>query len=73
MIGSVCVCVCVCVCNDPCACVFQSKDRAQVSSMVVTAGDARAYVADQDGFVRVYDIEEYGLWGPELQPPKSRQ
>uniref|UniRef100_A0A8D1YUU8 Uncharacterized protein n=1 Tax=Sus scrofa TaxID=9823 RepID=A0A8D1YUU8_PIG len=48
-----------------------SKDRAQVSSMVVTAGDARAYVADQDGFVRVYDIEEYGLWGPELQPPKT--
>ncbi|XP_047612397.1 WD repeat-containing protein 49-like [Phacochoerus africanus] len=48
-----------------------SKDRAQVSSMVVTAGDAHAYVADRDGFVRVYDIKEYGMWGPELQPPKN--
>lgn len=40
--------------------------------MVVTAGDACAYVADQRGFVHVYDIEEYSLQGQELQPSTSR-
>lgn len=30
-------------------------------------------MADQEGFVHVYDIKEYGLQEPELQPPKSRQ
>lgn len=71
---SVCVCdgPCRCLCNGPCACVFQSRDKAQVSSIAVTAGDALAYVADQEGFVHVYDIKEYGLRGPELQSPKSR-
>nr|CAI9712397.1 unnamed protein product [Rangifer tarandus platyrhynchus] len=48
-----------------------SRDKARVSSMVVTAGDACAYVADQRGFVHVYDIEEYGLQGQELQPPTN--
>lgn len=62
----------LCVCNDPCACVFQSRDKAWVSSMAVTTGDAWAYVADQDGSVPVYDIEEYGLQGPEPQTPRSR-
>ncbi|EHB03554.1 hypothetical protein GW7_02039 [Heterocephalus glaber] len=47
-----------------------SRGKAQVSSIAVTAGDALVYLADQQGFVHVYDIEEYGLWGPELQPPK---
>uniref|UniRef100_A0A8B9WXU4 Uncharacterized protein n=1 Tax=Bos mutus grunniens TaxID=30521 RepID=A0A8B9WXU4_BOSMU len=47
------------------------RDKARVSSMVVTAGDACAYVADQRGFVHVYDIEEYSLQGQELQPPTS--
>ncbi|XP_055399096.1 WD repeat-containing protein 49-like [Bubalus kerabau] len=48
-----------------------SRDKALVSSMVVTAGDACAYVADQCGFVHVYDIEEYSLQGQELQPPTN--
>ncbi|KAB0394919.1 hypothetical protein E2I00_010193, partial [Balaenoptera physalus] len=48
------------------------RDKAWVSSMAVTTGDACAYVSDQDSFVHVYDIEEYGLQGPEPQPPKSR-
>ncbi|XP_044925556.1 WD repeat-containing protein 64-like isoform X2 [Mustela putorius furo] len=48
-----------------------SRDKAQVSSITVTAGDALAYVADQEGFVHVYDIKEYGLQGPELQSPKN--
>ncbi|TEA24107.1 hypothetical protein DBR06_SOUSAS2610053, partial [Sousa chinensis] len=51
--------------------MLQSRDKAWVSSMVVTTGDAWAYVADQDGSVPVYDIEEYGLQGPEPQPPRS--
>ena len=67
----VCVCVCVCVMIPVCTCL-QSRDKALVSSMVVTAGDACAYVADQCGFVHVYDIEEYSLQGQELQPPTSR-
>uniref|UniRef100_A0A4W2BP91 Uncharacterized protein n=1 Tax=Bos indicus x Bos taurus TaxID=30522 RepID=A0A4W2BP91_BOBOX len=50
---------------------LQSRDKARVSSMVVTAGDACAYVADQRGFVHVYDIEEYSLQGQELQPSTS--
>nr|XP_012420015.1 PREDICTED: WD repeat-containing protein 49-like [Odobenus rosmarus divergens] len=48
-----------------------SRDKAQVSSIAVTAGDALAYVADWKGFVHIYDIKEYGLQGPELQSPKS--
>ncbi|XP_037382707.1 WD repeat-containing protein on Y chromosome-like [Talpa occidentalis] len=48
-----------------------SNNKARVSSMAVTAGDALAYVADQEGFVRVYDIKEYGLQGPELHAPKN--
>uniref|UniRef100_A0A8C9M977 Uncharacterized protein n=1 Tax=Panthera tigris altaica TaxID=74533 RepID=A0A8C9M977_PANTA len=47
------------------------RDKAQVSNIAVTARDAFAYVADQEGFVHVYDIKEYGLQGPELQPPKN--
>uniref|UniRef100_A0A8C0LR07 WD repeat domain 49 n=1 Tax=Canis lupus dingo TaxID=286419 RepID=A0A8C0LR07_CANLU len=43
---------------------------SQVSSIAVTA-DVLVYVADQKGFVHVYDIKEYGLQGPELQFPKS--
>uniref|UniRef100_A0A8C2NKX2 Uncharacterized protein n=1 Tax=Capra hircus TaxID=9925 RepID=A0A8C2NKX2_CAPHI len=34
---------------------------ARVSSMVVTAGDACAYVGDQHGIVHVYDIEDCAL------------
>ena len=77
----VCACICVSVCDGPCVCVcitipvctcLQSTDKAWVSSMVVPAGDACAYVADQRGFVHVYDIEEYGLQGQELQAPTSR-
>ncbi|XP_010622262.1 uncharacterized protein LOC104862195 [Fukomys damarensis] len=48
-----------------------SRGKAQVSSIAVTAGDALVYLADQQGFVHIYDIKEYGLWGPELQPPKN--
>ncbi|KAM9675026.1 LOW QUALITY PROTEIN: cilia- and flagella-associated protein 337-like [Dama dama] len=48
-----------------------SRDKARVSSTVVTAGDACAYVADQRGFVHVCDVEEYGLQGQELQPPTN--
>ncbi|XP_052505986.1 WD repeat-containing protein 49-like [Budorcas taxicolor] len=48
-----------------------SIDKARVSSTVVTAGDACAYVADQHGIVHVYDMEEYGLQGQELQPPTN--
>ncbi|XP_049634417.1 WD repeat-containing protein 49-like [Suncus etruscus] len=48
-----------------------SKSKAQVSSITVSAEDAFTYVADQDGFVHVYDIQEYALWGAELQPPKN--
>ncbi|XP_059985526.1 LOW QUALITY PROTEIN: uncharacterized protein LOC132508994 [Lagenorhynchus albirostris] len=51
--------------------MLQSRDKAWVSSMAVTTGDAWAYVADQDGSVPVYDIEEYGLQGPEPQPPRN--
>ena len=83
VMGPLCVCVhvsvclslmdplCVCVMIPVCTCL-QSRDKARVSSMVVTAGDACAYVADQRGFVHVYDIEEYSLQGQELQPPTSR-
>ncbi|KAM7331552.1 hypothetical protein ACRRTK_008260 [Alexandromys fortis] len=48
-----------------------SKGKAQVSSIVVTSGDTLTYLADQQGFVHVYDIQEYGLRGPELQAPKT--
>ncbi|XP_055965044.1 WD repeat-containing protein on Y chromosome-like [Sorex fumeus] len=48
-----------------------SKSKARVSSIVVTAGDTLTFVADQDGFVHVYDIQDYGLRGVELQPPKN--
>lgn len=49
---------------------LQSTDKARVSSMVVTPGDACAYMGDQPcGIVHVYDIEEQGLQGQELQPP----
>ncbi|XP_054979971.1 WD repeat-containing protein on Y chromosome-like [Sorex araneus] len=48
-----------------------SKSKARVSSIVVTAGDTLTFVADQDGFVHVYDIQGYGLQGVELQPPKN--
>ncbi|KAJ8785607.1 hypothetical protein J1605_007204 [Eschrichtius robustus] len=54
------------------ACRHRSRDKAWVSSMAVTTGDACAYVSDQDGFVHVHDIEEYDLQGPEPQPSKSR-
>uniref|UniRef100_A0A8D2DRP7 Uncharacterized protein n=1 Tax=Sciurus vulgaris TaxID=55149 RepID=A0A8D2DRP7_SCIVU len=50
---------------------FPRQEKAQVSSIAVTAGDALAYLADQQGFVHVCDIKEYGLQGPELQPPKN--
>ncbi|VFV46040.1 Hypothetical predicted protein [Lynx pardinus] len=50
---------------------WTSRDKAQVSSIAVTARDALAYVADEEGFVHVYDIKEYGLQGPELQSPKN--
>ncbi|KAF7461197.1 Hypothetical predicted protein [Marmota monax] len=49
-----------------------SREKAQVSSIAVTTEDALAYLADQQGFVHICDIKEYGLQGPELQPPKSR-
>nr|XP_020740054.1 LOW QUALITY PROTEIN: WD repeat-containing protein 49-like [Odocoileus virginianus texanus] len=62
--SSVCIMIPVCTC-------LQSRDKARVSSMVVTAGDACAYVADQRSFVHVYDIEEYGLQGQELQLPTN--
>nr|XP_025852377.1 WD repeat-containing protein 49-like [Vulpes vulpes] len=55
----------------PIANFIPSKDKAQVSSIAVTAGDVLVYVADQKGFVHVYDIKEYGLQGPELQFPKN--
>ncbi|KAM4859953.1 cilia- and flagella-associated protein 337-like [Thomomys bottae] len=48
-----------------------SREKTQVSRLAVTAGDALAYLADQQGFVHVYDIKDYGLQGPELQPPKN--
>ncbi|KAL1768547.1 WD repeat-containing protein 49-like [Sigmodon hispidus] len=48
-----------------------SRGKAQVSSIVVTAGDTLTYLADQQGFVHVYDIQEYGLQGPELQAPNK--
>ncbi|KAM6179026.1 cilia- and flagella-associated protein 337-like [Rhynchocyon petersi] len=48
-----------------------SRRKAQVSSIVVTADDALAYLADQEGFVHVYDIKEYGLQGPEPRPPRG--
>ncbi|XP_012370167.1 WD repeat-containing protein 49-like [Octodon degus] len=54
-----------------CAHFTPSRERAQVSSIAVTEGDALVYLADQQGFVRVYDIKDYGLWGSELQPPKN--
>ncbi|XDC78782.1 hypothetical protein R6Z07F_009955 [Ovis aries] len=47
------------------------RDKARVSSMVVTPGDACAYMGDQHGIVHVYDIEEQGLQGQELQPPTN--
>ncbi|EDL89520.1 rCG42626 [Rattus norvegicus] len=46
-----------------------AREKAQVSGIVVTSGDTVAYLADQHGFIYVYDIQEYGLWGAELQPP----
>jgi hypothetical protein len=55
--------------NGPYVCVSQSSKNAQVSSISVTAGEALAYLADQQGFVHVYNIREYGLQGPESQPP----
>ncbi|XP_046309910.2 WD repeat-containing protein on Y chromosome-like [Marmota monax] len=48
-----------------------SREKAQVSSIAVTTEDALAYLADQQGFVHICDIKEYGLQGPELQPPKN--
>ncbi|XP_051018040.1 WD repeat-containing protein 49-like [Acomys russatus] len=48
-----------------------SRGKSQVSSIVVTAGDTLTYLADQQGFVHVYNIQEYGLQGPELQAPNS--
>ncbi|XP_052610544.1 WD repeat-containing protein 49-like [Peromyscus californicus insignis] len=48
-----------------------SRGKAPVSSITVTAGDTLAYLADQQGFVHVCDIQEYGLQGPELQAPKT--
>ncbi|EGV93344.1 Uncharacterized protein C13orf26-like [Cricetulus griseus] len=50
-----------------------SRGKAQVSSIVVTSEDTLTYLADQQGFVHVYDIQEYGLQGPELQAPNSMQ
>lgn len=54
-------------------CFIQSRGKAQVSSIVVTSEDTLTYLADQQGFVHVYDIQEYGLQGPELQAPNSMQ
>ncbi|XP_031194673.1 WD repeat-containing protein 49-like [Mastomys coucha] len=48
-----------------------SRERAQVSGIVVTTGDTLAYLADQQGFIHVYDIQEYGLRGAELQAPNT--
>ncbi|XP_029415509.1 WD repeat-containing protein 49-like [Nannospalax galili] len=48
-----------------------SRGKAQVSSIAVTTGDTLTYLADQQGFVHVCDIQEYGLQGPELQAPKT--
>ncbi|KAI5279550.1 Wd Repeat-Containing Protein 49 [Manis pentadactyla] len=48
-----------------------SRDKAQISRITVTAEDTFAYIADQEGFVQVYDIKKYGLQGPEMQPPKN--
>ncbi|ERE76524.1 WD repeat-containing protein 49 [Cricetulus griseus] len=48
-----------------------SRGKAQVSSIVVTSEDTLTYLADQQGFVHVYDIQEYGLQGPELQAPNT--
>nr|XP_012804527.2 WD repeat-containing protein 49-like [Jaculus jaculus] len=48
-----------------------STGKAQVSCIAVTAGDELAYLADQQGFVHVYDVQKYGLWGSELQAPKK--
>ncbi|XP_021078356.1 WD repeat-containing protein 49-like [Mus pahari] len=48
-----------------------SREKAQVSGMVVTSGDTLAYLADQHGFIHVYDIQEYGLRGTELQAPNT--
>ncbi|XP_014447030.1 WD repeat-containing protein 49 [Tupaia chinensis] len=48
-----------------------SKGQAQISSIAVTTGDALAYLADQQGFVHIYDIKEYGLQGLEPQPPRN--
>ncbi|XP_013371355.1 PREDICTED: WD repeat-containing protein 49-like [Chinchilla lanigera] len=54
-----------------CANFTPSRGKAQVSSVTVAAGDALVYVADQQGFVHVYDIEDHSLWGRKLQPPKN--
>ncbi|XP_048196561.1 WD repeat-containing protein 49-like [Perognathus longimembris pacificus] len=48
-----------------------SREKTQVSRMAVTAGDTFAYLADHQGFVHIYDIKDYSLQGPELQPPKN--
>ncbi|XP_076416262.1 cilia- and flagella-associated protein 337-like isoform X2 [Peromyscus maniculatus bairdii] len=48
-----------------------SRGKAPVSSIAVTAEDTLAYLADQQGFVHVCDIREYGLRGPELQAPNT--
>ncbi|XP_040607344.1 WD repeat-containing protein on Y chromosome-like isoform X5 [Mesocricetus auratus] len=48
-----------------------SRGNARVSSIVVTSEDTLTYLADQQGFVHVYDIQKYGLQGPELQAPNT--
>nr|XP_058132977.1 WD repeat-containing protein 49-like [Dasypus novemcinctus] len=51
--------------------VTPSQRKARVSSIAVTADDTLAYMADEEGFLHIYDIKEYGSRGPEPQPPRS--
>ncbi|XP_056681108.1 WD repeat-containing protein 49-like [Monodelphis domestica] len=48
-----------------------SRGKSQIRSIVVSTGDTYVYVADNMGYVYMYDIKDYALKGPEQEPPKS--
>ncbi|XP_072849857.2 cilia- and flagella-associated protein 337 [Pogona vitticeps] len=47
-----------------------SRGNSLISSIAVTANDSYLYVADEDGYVYIHDIQEYAVQDPETEAPK---
>ncbi|XP_029922283.1 WD repeat-containing protein on Y chromosome [Myripristis murdjan] len=47
-----------------------SRFQQKITRLAKTQGDARLYVADQIGYIYIYNMEEFAF-GPEQKPPRA--